>query len=147
MAYSWFGTRLRILSGAAALTLSAFAAMPSAAHADSITLYNAQHEQVVNLLAKDFEKQSGISVRIRNGEGPAMAAQMDPERHPCAGAIDQQGRRRQAGIVTNQKMRFKRQHRDEMGCPDTGPEDECRTGQPRRADGRLVRMGSPQHVD
>jgi iron(III) transport system substrate-binding protein len=79
MAYSWFGSRLRTLSGAAALTLTALATMPSAAHADSITLYNAQHEQVVNLLAKDFEKQSGISVKIRNGEGPAMAAQIVAE--------------------------------------------------------------------
>ncbi len=79
MAYSWFGTRLRSLSSAAALTLAAFATVPSAAHAASITLYNAQHEQVVNLLAKDFEKQSGISVKIRNGEGPAMAAQIVAE--------------------------------------------------------------------
>jgi iron(III) transport system substrate-binding protein len=74
-----FGTRLRLLGSAVALTLSALAVAPSAAHADSITLYNAQHEQVVNLLAKDFEKQSGISVKIRNGEGPAMAAQIVAE--------------------------------------------------------------------
>ncbi len=31
------------------------------------------------MLAKDFEKQSGISVKIRNGEGPAMAAQLVAE--------------------------------------------------------------------
>ena len=79
MAHSSFGTRLRLLSSAAALTLAAFATVPSAAHAASITLYNAQHEQVVNLLAKDFKKQSGISVKIRSGEGPAMAAQIVAE--------------------------------------------------------------------
>lgn len=83
MAYNSFGTRLRAvatsLGSAVALTLAAFATVPSAAEAASITLYNAQHEQVVNLLAKDFEKQSGISVKIRNGEGPAMAAQIVAE--------------------------------------------------------------------
>ncbi|WP_341316022.1 iron ABC transporter substrate-binding protein [Paraburkholderia sp. IMGN_8] len=79
MAHSWFVTRLRIVSSAGALTLAALGTAPTAAHAASITLYNAQHEQVVNLLAKDFEKQSGISVKIRNGEGPAMAAQLVAE--------------------------------------------------------------------
>ncbi|MFC0693372.1 iron ABC transporter substrate-binding protein [Paraburkholderia humisilvae] len=48
-------------------------------HAASITVYNAQHEQVVDLLAKDFEKQTGISVKVRNGEGPALAAQLIAE--------------------------------------------------------------------
>ncbi|HXZ09044.1 MAG TPA: iron ABC transporter substrate-binding protein [Paraburkholderia sp.] len=76
MASSWFGARLRVSSIAAALTLS-FAA--AGAHAASITLYSAQHEQVVNMLAKDFEKQSGISVKIRTGEGPALAAQLVAE--------------------------------------------------------------------
>jgi len=79
MAHSWFGIRPRFFGGVAALTLAVFATMPSVAHAASITLYNAQHEQVVNLLAKDFEKQSGVSVKIRNGEGPAMAAQIVAE--------------------------------------------------------------------
>src|ERR1700758_4902879 len=76
MASSRFGARLRISSIAAALTLS-FAAV--GAHAASITLYSAQHEQVVNMLAKDFEKQSGIWVKIRTGEGPALAAQLVAE--------------------------------------------------------------------
>ena len=31
------------------------------------------------MLAKDFEKQSGIAVKIRNGEGPSMAAQIVAE--------------------------------------------------------------------
>jgi iron(III) transport system substrate-binding protein len=59
--------------------LTAAAALPIAAQAASLTLYNAQHEQVVAALAKDFESQSGISVKIRNGEGPAMAAQLVAE--------------------------------------------------------------------
>lgn len=44
--------------------------------AASLTLYSAQHEQTVNLLVKDFEKQSGISVKVRTGEGPELAAQL-----------------------------------------------------------------------
>jgi len=44
--------------------------------AASLTLYSAQHEQTVNLLVKDFEKQTGISVKVRTGEGPELAAQL-----------------------------------------------------------------------
>jgi iron(III) transport system substrate-binding protein len=74
MAQSWFGTRLRAIAGALTLSLAA-----AGAHAASITLYSAQHEQVVNMLAKDFEKETGISVKIRTGEGPALAAQLVAE--------------------------------------------------------------------
>ena len=49
------------------------------ANADSLTLYSAQHEQLTELLAKDFEQASGISVRVRDGEGPALAAQLITE--------------------------------------------------------------------
>lgn len=64
--------------GALAL-FAAAVGVPLAAQAASLTLYNAQHEQVVAALAKDFEKESGISVKVRNGEGPAMAAQLVAE--------------------------------------------------------------------
>ncbi len=33
----------------------------------------------MNLLAKDFEQQTGIDVKVRNGEGPARAAQFVAE--------------------------------------------------------------------
>src|SRR5580698_4540069 len=79
MTHSSFGTRLRVLGAATSLTLAAVGALPLSAHAASIVLYNAQHEQVVNMLAKDFEKESGISVKIRSGEGPALAAQIVAE--------------------------------------------------------------------
>ncbi|WP_233273039.1 iron ABC transporter substrate-binding protein [Paraburkholderia acidisoli] len=62
-----------------AFALTASSLVPLPAHAASITLYNAQHEQVVNQLAKDFEQQSGVSVKIRSGEGPALAAQLVAE--------------------------------------------------------------------
>ena len=74
-----FGTRLAAIGGAAALALATLGALPSAAHAASLTLYSAQHEQVVDMLTKDFEKQTGISVKVRNGEGPALAAQLVAE--------------------------------------------------------------------
>jgi len=61
------------------LVLGALGMLPGLTQAASITLYNAQHEQLVNQLAKDFEKETGITVKIRNGEGPALAAQLVAE--------------------------------------------------------------------
>ncbi|MGU7782417.1 iron ABC transporter substrate-binding protein [Burkholderia sp. PU8-34] len=73
-----------VSAAAAALMLTgALHVMP--AHAATLTLYSAQHEQVVNQLVKDFEAQSGISVKVRTGEGPALAAQLvaEGERTPA----------------------------------------------------------------
>ncbi|WP_042265113.1 iron ABC transporter substrate-binding protein [Paraburkholderia heleia] len=64
---------------AAALSLALAGMLPLAVHATSITLYNAQHEQVTNQLAKDFAQQTGIDVKVRSGEGPALAAQLVAE--------------------------------------------------------------------
>lgn len=63
------------------LALAGAVAACVAAHADaaSLTLYSAQHEQLTDLLAKDFEKATGISVSVRDGEGPALAAQLVAE--------------------------------------------------------------------
>jgi iron(III) transport system substrate-binding protein len=74
MAQSRFGI-WRQLPQVVMLTLS----IAVSAHAASIVVYNAQHEQVMNMLAKDFEQQTGIGVKIRNGEGPALAAQLVAE--------------------------------------------------------------------
>jgi iron(III) transport system substrate-binding protein len=79
MAVSKFGPRLAAIGSAAALAMAALGALPTAAQAASLTLYSAQHEQVVNMLTKDFEQQTGISVKVRNGEGPALAAQLVTE--------------------------------------------------------------------
>jgi iron(III) transport system substrate-binding protein len=68
----------RALGGVAAVLLSQ-TLLGAAAHAATLTLYSAQHEQTVDLLTKDFEKQSGIAVRTRTGEGPALAAQIVAE--------------------------------------------------------------------
>ena len=66
--------RLAQLCGATVLV--AAAALPAQSSAATLTLYSAQHEQLVNLLIKDFEKVSGVTVQARSGEGPAMAAQL-----------------------------------------------------------------------
>jgi iron(III) transport system substrate-binding protein len=41
-----------------------------------LTLYSAQHEQVVAMLTDAFTKETGIKVAVRDGEGPELAAQI-----------------------------------------------------------------------
>jgi iron(III) transport system substrate-binding protein len=48
----------------------------SAAHAATLTLYSAQHEQTVDMLTKAFTKQTGIAVTVREGEAPELASQL-----------------------------------------------------------------------
>ena len=52
----------------------AFSAAASAAPV--LTLYSAQHEQVNAMLTAAFTKQTGIVVRVHEGEGPELAAQI-----------------------------------------------------------------------
>ncbi|MBN3820835.1 iron ABC transporter substrate-binding protein [Paraburkholderia sp. Se-20369] len=74
-----------LAAAAAAVLMLTGALHVTRARADTLTLYNAQHEQVVNRLVKDFEAQTGISVKVRSGEGPALAAQLvaEGERTPA----------------------------------------------------------------
>ncbi|WP_035060674.1 iron ABC transporter substrate-binding protein [Andreprevotia chitinilytica] len=69
-------SRFSRVAGIAALLAASFV---GAAHAATLTLYSAQHPQTVTLLTKDFEKQSGIAVRVHTGEGPQLAAQLVAE--------------------------------------------------------------------
>jgi iron(III) transport system substrate-binding protein len=69
---------LKIRAGGIALALAALFG-GTATHAATLTLYSAQHEQTVDSLVKDFQKESGISVRVRTDEGPALAAQIIAE--------------------------------------------------------------------
>ena len=58
----------------------ALAAPAGAGHAaDTITLYNAQHPQVVEMLTKMFTDETGIAVRVRSGEPPEIANQIAEE--------------------------------------------------------------------
>jgi iron(III) transport system substrate-binding protein len=45
----------------------------------TITLYNGQHEQTTQALVKQFEAQTGIRVRERDGDESALAEQIDQE--------------------------------------------------------------------
>jgi iron(III) transport system substrate-binding protein len=46
------------------------------ASAQTLTLYSAQHEQVVDMLTAAFTKNTGIKVLVHEGEGPDIAAQI-----------------------------------------------------------------------
>jgi iron(III) transport system substrate-binding protein len=50
--------------------------LPFSGQAQTLTLYSAQHEQVVAMLTAMFTKQTGIKVQVHTGEGPDIAAQI-----------------------------------------------------------------------
>jgi iron(III) transport system substrate-binding protein len=52
---------------------------PRADEAVTLTLYSGQHEQSVNLLVADFQKRTGIAVKVHSGEGPEIANQIAEE--------------------------------------------------------------------
>jgi iron(III) transport system substrate-binding protein len=49
------------------------------AQAPSLTLYSAQHEQMVDMLTAAFTKQTGIAVKVHEGEAPEIANQIAQE--------------------------------------------------------------------
>ncbi|MGH8279161.1 MAG: iron ABC transporter substrate-binding protein [Gammaproteobacteria bacterium] len=69
----------------ALMCLGSAGAFAPAAAADTLTLYAGQHEQMVRLLIGAFEKQTGIHVNVRYGEGPQLANQLilEGERTPA----------------------------------------------------------------
>jgi iron(III) transport system substrate-binding protein len=49
----------------------------AAARSDTVlTLYSAQHPQVVGMLSRTFTAETGIAVRVHSGEGPEIANQI-----------------------------------------------------------------------
>ncbi len=56
-----------------------FAMASTGALSASLTLYSAQHEQTVDLLTKAFTKETGIGVKVHNGEAPELASQIVKE--------------------------------------------------------------------
>ncbi len=66
---------MKTLASVSALAL-ALAMTPAAGHAETLTLYSAQHEQVVDMLTAAFTKQTGIKVVVHEGEGPDIASQI-----------------------------------------------------------------------
>jgi iron(III) transport system substrate-binding protein len=45
----------------------------------TITLYNGQHEQTTDALVKAFEKQTGVTVKVRNDDEDVLAQQVEQE--------------------------------------------------------------------
>jgi iron(III) transport system substrate-binding protein len=70
------------LSVAAALALSACGSSSSSTSSSSssasttITLYSGQHEQTTSLLVKDFERQTGVKVKVRFADEATLASQI-----------------------------------------------------------------------
>jgi iron(III) transport system substrate-binding protein len=74
--------QLRLLGNlaAASLMLGSLLANPTlAAEPTVLTLYSAQHHQMVDLLTQAFTKQTGIQVRVHSGEAPEIANQIAQE--------------------------------------------------------------------
>jgi iron(III) transport system substrate-binding protein len=61
------------------MALVGLALLPGIARADTLTLYSAQHEQMVDSLVGAFTKQTGIKVRVHSGEAPEIANQIAKE--------------------------------------------------------------------
>ena len=70
----------RDLLAFAFIALASFAAAGTvSAGAVTLTVYSAQHEQTVDLLTKAFTKETGIDVKVRNGEAPELASELVKE--------------------------------------------------------------------
>ncbi len=63
----------------AAVTAMGLGRIAMAAPPPSLTLYAAQHHQMVDLLTSTFTRQTGIEVRVRQGEAPELANQLVKE--------------------------------------------------------------------
>ncbi|MFB9947358.1 iron ABC transporter substrate-binding protein [Rhizobium puerariae] len=74
-------TSSTLFAGVAALALSviAFSAPASAQVADSITIYNAQHEGLTKEWVEAFTEETGIVVTVRNGSDLEFANQIAQE--------------------------------------------------------------------
>lgn len=56
--------------------LAVILGLAPSAQAQTLTLYSAQHEQVINMLTAAFTKNTGIKVKVHEGEGPDIASQI-----------------------------------------------------------------------
>ncbi|MBZ5732975.1 iron ABC transporter substrate-binding protein [Nocardioides sp. TRM66260-LWL] len=71
--------RALALVAATAVALPALAACGGGDDGPSITVYNAQHEQLITQIVPDFEKATGIKVKLRNGSDLELANQIVAE--------------------------------------------------------------------
>ena len=68
-----------VLSALALSTVLVGCGSSAASDADTLTIYNAQHESLVTAMLADFTKQTGIKVEYRNGDDPELANQIVQE--------------------------------------------------------------------
>lgn len=75
------GIRFRALAGAVAMSMAALVLQGCGGDSDakSITVYNAQHRELVEVLTKGFTKDTGIKVKLRNGSDFELANQIVQE--------------------------------------------------------------------
>ncbi len=62
--------------GAFSLAAGLAFGLAASAQAATLTVYAAQHEQTVDMLTKEFTKETGIAVTVREGEAPELASQL-----------------------------------------------------------------------
>ena len=72
-------SRLSVLVVSVAAVGVGLGMISSGAGAASLTLYSAQHEQTVDILTKEFTKETGIDVKVHSGEAPELASQLVKE--------------------------------------------------------------------
>ena len=66
-----FGRRQLLMNVSAAAALTS---VPAFAAGTTLTIYAAQHQQMVDMVTKAFTKETGIAVKSRFGEAPELAA-------------------------------------------------------------------------
>jgi iron(III) transport system substrate-binding protein len=68
-----------VLSALALSTVLVGCGSSAASNADTLTIYNAQHESLVTAMLADFTKQTGIKLEYRNGDDAELANQIVQE--------------------------------------------------------------------
>src|SRR5690242_13941496 len=63
----------------ALLALAAGAGVATAAEPEHLTLYGAQHPQMLDILVKGFKAETGITIDVRTGDAPEIANQIEEE--------------------------------------------------------------------
>ena len=64
---------------AAAAMLCGFTAHAGAAEPEHLTLYGAQHPQMLDILVQGFKAETGITIDVRSGDAPEIANQIETE--------------------------------------------------------------------
>lgn len=71
--------RAALVGGGGALAMPFVLSRAARAAGGTLTLYSAQHEQAVDMINKAFTKETGIAVKVHQGEAPEIANQIATE--------------------------------------------------------------------